>query len=273
MKSYKCSLQAADGGRRKPPFQAFTLIELLVVIAIIAILAAMLLPALAKAKQKAQRAQCLNNLRQLCLTVHMYVNDNTDHLPNPNWGVSPGQAHAAGWLYTPFGTSPPQPNPDTWDKFTAAYYQTVVRGSLWDYGKSVGTYWCPADDPTAPTSTWPQRGNQLSTYVMNGAVVGYGDDPSFAGTYRLSQIQITMGYLFWEPLDRTANGAYDTGAYNDGANYPSATEGPSKRHVTGCVFGALDGHTEFMKFETATNLAASPGPNAFWWNPTTVDGH
>ena len=59
----------------------FTLIELLVVIAIIAILAALLLPALSAAKTRAQRIQCLSNLKQWGLCFHMYAFENDDSMP------------------------------------------------------------------------------------------------------------------------------------------------------------------------------------------------
>jgi prepilin-type N-terminal cleavage/methylation domain-containing protein/prepilin-type processing-associated H-X9-DG protein len=73
------SVANAAGASR--PGRGFTLIELLVVIAIIAILAALLLPALSAAKLKAQRINCVSNLKQLATANSLYATDFNAYIP------------------------------------------------------------------------------------------------------------------------------------------------------------------------------------------------
>jgi prepilin-type N-terminal cleavage/methylation domain-containing protein len=61
--------------------QAFTLVEMLVVIAIIAVLAALLLPALTRGKQRAQRIQCIGNLKEMGTAFQMFAHDHQGKFP------------------------------------------------------------------------------------------------------------------------------------------------------------------------------------------------
>jgi prepilin-type N-terminal cleavage/methylation domain-containing protein len=237
---------------------AFTLVELLVVIAIIAILAALLLPAVNRAKDQSAKAVDLNNLQQVLIAVHLYTDNTQEKLTWPNWDYGEpgaGGTNRAGWLYT----------------LTAGSAPTNFEGQaglLWSYMLQPKSYLCPRDRVSASVpdnnGTIVQRNQQLSSYIMNGAVIGFRSGYySNREPVKIVQMSPTSCLLFEEDASTAWH-------FNDGASWPS--EGITTRHSQGGTMGHMDGSATYIKSSAWQVQVLSPGKNDLWCYPDFQDG-
>jgi prepilin-type N-terminal cleavage/methylation domain-containing protein len=241
------------------PKAGFTLIELLVVIAIIAILAALIFPALSGAKNKASKTTDINNLKQIMLALTIYTSDNNDVLTQPNWDDGGhngpnGEGTWQGWLYKPDLVDPAP------GRFKAE------TGLLWPTLKDPKLYLCPMDKPHDPHYSEHygevvQRAQQLSSYAMNGAVIGYMRD--LPVPVKLSSL-LPDDCAFWE-TDET-----EPRYFNDGANFPQ--EGVSARHSQGAIQTSFSGTVDYIKLDIWEDTEADDKKNRLWCYPDSPNG-
>lgn len=257
----------------------FTLIELLVVIAIIAILAALLLPALTAAKSRAYAVNDINNCKQTMMGMLMYCTDNNDYLPSPGW-----QVIADCWITA---ANPPYMNSHATATFQRDFdaqvsWFTGVRApggpvppkpsQLYQYLKTPKLFLCPQD---VVNSAYMKRYEIISSYVWNGAVVGYQNE---APPYKMNKFRPT-NILQWEN-DETLN--VSGGNWGDFANAPmeaiangSSVTRPSfsQRHGKAAQIGRMDGSAGRESWVNIVAWSKANKPNDLWCNPASTTGH
>jgi prepilin-type N-terminal cleavage/methylation domain-containing protein/prepilin-type processing-associated H-X9-DG protein len=246
----------------------FTLIELLVVIAIIAILAALLLPGLARAKQQAQGAKCISNLKQLTLGWTMYAGDNKGSFPiNDDEGNQPG-----GTANTP-STADPQWCPGRMDNTAPVPGEEtnidwIKAGQIYPYIGSPGPYRCPADNSSwaPPNKDYPLGGggNPRSRSMSMNAWLNPPIDNDVGmdeGNYLVYRKDADLGrpgpanlWLFMDENPWSINDGFmweePSGAGMSGV-FPIGTmwkDYPATYHNRACGLSFCDGHAQIRKW-------------------------
>jgi hypothetical protein len=190
--------------------------------------------------------------------VHLYTDSNQEKLTRPNWDYGQpgtGGTNLAGWLYTVTSGLAPT----NFDE---------QAGLLWSYIHQPKSFLCPRDrvDALIPDNDGKivQRNQQLSSYIMNGAVIGFRSGYySNREPVKIVQMSPTSCLLFEED----ANAAWH---FNDGASWPS--EGITTRHSQGGTTGRIDGSATYMKSSAWQVEVLSPGKNDLWCYPDSNDG-
>jgi prepilin-type N-terminal cleavage/methylation domain-containing protein len=249
------SLNSAEKPRRtlRSSRLAFTLIELLVVIAIIAILAAMLLPALARSKKKTQGIYCMNNSKQMALSLHMYAGDNNDKLPpnrdGGNVGKSAGDAAwVGGWL--DFSASTDNTN-----------IQLLIDNVRWPYAAYLGPYVrnpaafkCPADRAVVPIAG--QRLARVRSYSMQNYVGPMSRYWSTSAKYKMcpKMTDIKMPSMMFAFLDEREDSINDGWYATDPESLWRIVDYPASYHGSAAGFAFTDGHSEIHKWKDARTM-------------------
>jgi len=244
----------------------FTLIELLVVIAIIAILASLLLPALAKAKNEAQKTQCLSNAKQLLLAWTLYAGDDNNILIN-NHSPGNGTCGAYAWVEpgsklgigTWNGSAREEAAAAAQTNYWALQYNGAGTGLLWPYNKSAGIYKCPSDRSTDDKFNVPRDRSYAMSCGMNWKEDNLDSVPTNGSFFKSTQINNpgpSQASVFIDVSENSIdNNEFPCVATNASTFFYWKV--PTNRHNNGGVLSFADGHVEYWRWVAQYIVAAN----------------
>jgi prepilin-type N-terminal cleavage/methylation domain-containing protein/prepilin-type processing-associated H-X9-DG protein len=243
--------------------RAFTLIELLIVVAIIAILAGMLLPALAKAKGKAHRTNCLNNVRQLTLCWIMYAQDH-DSLPE-NYHFDPdGVINSNAWIRGSMDDNPAYGQVET-GVLDSTNFNTIRMGKLFPYNDSTTIYKCPSDRST--TAGAPRvRSYSINGWMGGRPLAGQDEFRVFKKDTDIVSPSPSEACVFIDEHERSINEGWFAIDMKGNRGFLDA---PATRHGSTYPLSFADGHVELWKLTDVRTMKWNtlPIPN----NPKNRD--
>ena len=154
--------------RRPQSRPGFTLIELLVVIAIIAILIALLLPAVQQAREAARRTQCKNNLKQIGLALHNYLEAHSSYPMSFVSDIATGSPTSGGEWSVHARILPYVDQANLYDNANLSLaYDDPANGNI--ATQRVAIYLCPTDsNDRARTDSSGTAIHYPITYGFNG---------------------------------------------------------------------------------------------------------
>jgi prepilin-type N-terminal cleavage/methylation domain-containing protein len=235
--------------QRKPAkgtLDAFTLIELLVVIAIIAILAAMLLPALASAKAKAQRIQCMNQMRQVGLGFALFTGDNADAFPPAGFQNRGVQLAWDCWINNFIGGHATQAEMTNGVFLQLDDPATLAEAGLFGFAAGPKVLVCPSDKFAKVNWMGPPPPNfAVRSYAMNGTGPGYQTQIQVsdnARAYPLPSLNAPNAHgvgIYWTDPGGTADWnarGYPTSVIRDAAGTILLAENASSQGAAGNIW-------------------------------------
>lgn len=169
--------------------RGFTLIELLVVVAIIGVLTGLLLPAVQTAREAARRIHCNNNLKQLALAMHHYIDAfdalpaGVTFMPNPHTRVL-ASSHSIFVALAPFMEQQSLFNSMNFDLSVWTGPNLTVSAI------GINTLWCPSDGGVEQKQTVDPGAGFYDPLPPDGFWMQYTSYTANAGTW----FQATTGF-------------------------------------------------------------------------------